>query len=65
MQATAALLNGLVFASYRSLLKLQLDNPISIPTIAQIALAGAGSGIISSYVAGFSETDITSKPLEL
>ena len=52
-QATVALMNGLVFASYRFLLKIQLDNPTSIPTIAQIALAGAGSGIVSSYVTVF------------
>lgn len=32
---------------------MQLDNPNSIPTITQIALAGAGSGIFSSYVTGF------------
>jgi len=43
-------MNGLVFASYRFLLKLQLRTPDTVPTIAQIALAGAGCGIISSYV---------------
>jgi len=48
--AIVALMNGLVFASYKFLLKIQLDNPTSIPTIAQIALAGAGSGIVSSIV---------------
>jgi len=48
--ATVALMNGLVFSSYRFLLKIQLDNPTSIPTITQIALAGAGSGIVSSIV---------------
>ncbi|KDR80921.1 hypothetical protein GALMADRAFT_153318 [Galerina marginata CBS 339.88] len=48
--ATVALMNGLVFASYRLLLKLQLPNAGTLPTIAQIALAGAGSGIISSIV---------------
>jgi len=48
--AAVALMNGLVFASYRFLLKIQLDNPTSIPTIAQITLAGAGSGIVSSIV---------------
>ncbi|KAF8815430.1 carnitine/acyl carnitine carrier [Phlegmacium glaucopus] len=48
--ATVALMNGLVFASYRFFMKVQLDNPNSIPTIAQIALAGAGSGIVSSIV---------------
>ncbi|KAF8957139.1 carnitine/acyl carnitine carrier [Flammula alnicola] len=48
--ATVALMNGLVFASYRFLLKLQLCHADSVPTIAQIALAGAGSGIVSSIV---------------
>lgn len=47
-----ALMNGLVFASYRFLLKLQLEGASSTPSITQIALAGAGSGIISSYVVG-------------
>jgi hypothetical protein len=54
LQATVALMNGLVFASYRFFIKVQLDSPTSIPTIAQIALAGAGSGIVSSYVLIFS-----------
>ncbi|SJL13921.1 uncharacterized protein ARMOST_17371 [Armillaria ostoyae] len=47
---TAALMNGLVFASYRFFMKIQLENNSSIPTLTQIALAGAGSGIISSIV---------------
>lgn len=42
-------MNGLVFASYRFFMKFQLDNPESVPTLTQIALAGAGSGIVSSY----------------
>jgi solute carrier family 25 (mitochondrial carnitine/acylcarnitine transporter), member 20/29 len=50
MQATCALMNGLVFASYRFFMKIQLENDKDIPTIAQIALAGAGSGIVSSCV---------------
>ena len=49
-QTTIALTNGLVFASYKFFMKVQLDNPTSIPTITQIALAGAGSGIVASYV---------------
>ncbi|KAG7443923.1 mitochondrial carrier [Guyanagaster necrorhizus] len=48
--ATAALMNGLVFASYRFFMKIQLENNSSIPTLTQIALAGAGSGIVSSIV---------------
>ncbi|KAK0215080.1 carnitine/acyl carnitine carrier [Armillaria fumosa] len=48
--ATAALMNGLVFASYRFFMKIQLENNSSIPTLTQITLAGAGSGIVSSIV---------------
>ncbi|KIM39611.1 hypothetical protein M413DRAFT_193953 [Hebeloma cylindrosporum] len=48
--ATVALMNGLVFASYRFLLKLQLPTAETVPTITQIALAGAGCGIVSSIV---------------
>jgi len=44
------LMNGLVFASYRFLLKLQLPTAETLPTITQITLAGAGCGIVSSYV---------------
>ncbi len=47
-KASVALMNGLVFASYRFLMKFQLDSPESTPTLTQIALAGAGSGIVSS-----------------
>ena len=49
-QATVALMNGVVFASYRFFMKLQLDNADSVPTMTQIMLAGAGSGIVCSYV---------------
>ncbi|KAF8888068.1 mitochondrial carrier domain-containing protein [Infundibulicybe gibba] len=48
--AGAALLNGLVFASYRFFMKIQLDSLDSTPNIYQIALAGAGSGVVSSIV---------------
>ncbi|KAF9038674.1 mitochondrial carrier domain-containing protein [Panaeolus papilionaceus] len=48
--ATVALMNGLVFASYRFFMKLQLPDANAIPTITQIALAGMGSGIVSSIV---------------
>ncbi|KAF5386377.1 hypothetical protein D9757_006643 [Collybiopsis confluens] len=49
-KAAVALMNGLVFASYRSLLKMQLDRIDAIPTLSQIALAGAGCGAISSII---------------
>lgn len=45
-----ALMNGLVFSSYHFLLKLQLSHADAVPTISQIALAGAGCGIVSSIV---------------
>lgn len=48
--ASVALMNGLVFASYRFFMKLQLETPESIPTLGQITLAGAGSGIVSSII---------------
>ena len=51
--ATAAPLNGLVFASYRCLLDIQKPSSEEgewTPSLGQIALAGMGCGIISSYV---------------
>ncbi|KIK50350.1 hypothetical protein GYMLUDRAFT_101310 [Collybiopsis luxurians FD-317 M1] len=48
--AAVALMNGLVFASYRFLLRIQLDNGNAVPTMSQIALAGAGCGAISSII---------------
>ena len=50
VQATCALLNGLVFSSYRFLMKAQLSDDQATPTLAQIFFAGAGTGIIGSYV---------------
>ncbi|KAH9951069.1 mitochondrial carrier [Amylocystis lapponica] len=47
---SCAPLNGLVFASYRSLMKAQLGEDEDIPTLTQITLAGAGSGIIASLI---------------
>ncbi|KAL0954072.1 hypothetical protein HGRIS_005222 [Hohenbuehelia grisea] len=48
--AACALLNGMVFASYRVFMKMQIDHTNSLPTLTQIALAGAGSGIVSSLI---------------
>ncbi|KAG5641319.1 hypothetical protein DXG03_005540 [Asterophora parasitica] len=48
--ATVALMNGLVFSSYRFFMKLQLAHADAIPTLTQITLAGMGSGIVSSQV---------------
>lgn len=43
-------LNGVVFASYKFLLNIQLDGPKVQPTITQVTLAGVGCGILASYV---------------
>ncbi|KAH9851995.1 mitochondrial carrier [Lenzites betulinus] len=48
--AGAPPLNGLVFSTYRSLLQAQSGDEHTIPTLTQINLAGAGSGIISSLI---------------
>ncbi|KAJ3806959.1 carnitine/acyl carnitine carrier [Lentinula aff. lateritia] len=48
--AAVALMSGLVFASYRFLLSIQLNDSSSMPTMSQIALAGAGCGVISSII---------------
>ncbi|KAG5734748.1 hypothetical protein E4T56_gene15467 [Termitomyces sp. T112] len=48
--ASSALLNGLVFASYRFFMKLQLDHNEATPTLTQITLAGVGTGIVSSIL---------------
>ena len=50
MQATCALLNGLVFSSYRFLMKAQMSDVQTTPTLTQIFFAGAGTGMIGSYV---------------
>ena len=50
LQTTAPLMNGIVFASYRFFLKLQLPSADTTPTLTQIALAGAGTGVVGSYV---------------
>jgi len=49
--AGVAFIQGLVFASYRFLLKIQLDDNGALPTMTQIALAGIGCGAISSIIA--------------
>ncbi|EIM86944.1 mitochondrial carrier [Stereum hirsutum FP-91666 SS1] len=49
--ASCALLNGIVFASYRFFLRLQLHHAGQVPTLTQIGLAGAGCGVVSAYVA--------------
>ena len=49
-QLGAAPLNGLVFSSYGLFTKLQLENPQATPTLTQVTLAGAGTGIVCSYV---------------
>ncbi|KAL1938184.1 hypothetical protein VTO73DRAFT_11828 [Trametes versicolor] len=48
--AGAPPLNGLVFSTYRSLLQAQLGDEPTTPTLTQINLAGAGSGVLSSLI---------------
>jgi solute carrier family 25 carnitine/acylcarnitine transporter 20/29 len=45
-----AFLNGIVFGTYGLLMRAQLNHSSDIPTLRQIALAGAGSGMFASYV---------------
>ncbi|KAF8585427.1 carnitine/acyl carnitine carrier [Ramaria rubella] len=45
-----AFLNGLIFSAYGFLMRLQLRHELDEPTIAQIGIAGAGSGIIASII---------------
>ncbi|KDQ19473.1 hypothetical protein BOTBODRAFT_153382 [Botryobasidium botryosum FD-172 SS1] len=45
-----AFINGLVFGSYGSLMRMQLKNEDDLPTLTQITLAGAGTGIITSVI---------------
>ncbi|KAL5513443.1 hypothetical protein ACEPAH_3842 [Sanghuangporus vaninii] len=47
---SCAPLNGLVFASYHSFMRMQLKHPDHEPTIQQIGLAGVGTGIVSSSI---------------
>ncbi|KAF7309474.1 hypothetical protein MIND_00318200 [Mycena indigotica] len=47
---TVALMNGLVFASYNLFLRLQCPASAESATLAQITLAGVGSGIVSAVV---------------
>jgi solute carrier family 25 carnitine/acylcarnitine transporter 20/29 len=49
VQLTVALMNGLVFASYNFFLRLQCPG-IADASLAQITLAGVGSGIVSAVV---------------
>ncbi|KAH9911983.1 mitochondrial carrier [Fomitopsis serialis] len=59
----AAPLNGLVFSSYGWLTKVQLETERSIPTLTQVTLAGAGTGIICSLVTSPAELIKTQQQL--
>jgi len=48
--ATAAPLNGMVFASYRWFMKAQLGDENETPSLFQLGLAGAGSGVMASII---------------
>lgn len=41
-------MNGLVFSSYKFFMRAQLDDPTSVPSLTQVALAGTGCGIVTS-----------------
>jgi len=47
---SCAPLNGLVFASYRFFMKSQLTSENDKPTLYQIALSGAGTGVVGSLI---------------
>ncbi|KAB5592549.1 Mitochondrial carnitine/acylcarnitine carrier protein CACL [Ceratobasidium theobromae] len=49
--AGCAFLNGLVFAGSGFFLRAQLSDPDAVPTLTQITLAGAGTGILGSLIA--------------
>lgn len=40
----------MIFASYRFFTRAQVDSDDAMPTISQVFWAGAGSGIVSTYV---------------
>lgn len=48
VKAGVAFLNGLVFASYGVFIRAQLPHAMDEPTLSQVCLAGAGSGIVAS-----------------
>ncbi|KAG6917094.1 hypothetical protein DXG01_003914 [Tephrocybe rancida] len=48
--ALSAFTNGLVFASYRFFMKLQLDRGDATPTLTQVTLAGIGTGVVFSFL---------------
>ncbi|KAI0685233.1 carnitine/acyl carnitine carrier [Cytidiella melzeri] len=47
---TTAPLNGVVFAGYRFLLKMQLNRATDEPRLSQVTLAGIGTGLLASLV---------------
>ncbi|KAH9832461.1 mitochondrial carrier [Rhodofomes roseus] len=59
----AAPLNGLIFSSYGLLTKFQLENERSVPTLTQLALAGAGTGVICSLITSPAELIKTQQQL--
>ncbi|KIJ55096.1 hypothetical protein M422DRAFT_151609, partial [Sphaerobolus stellatus SS14] len=48
--AGCAFLNGVVFWGYGFLMRVQLEKESDEPTLMQVALAGAGSGVMASFV---------------
>ncbi|OAX34897.1 mitochondrial carrier [Rhizopogon vinicolor AM-OR11-026] len=47
--ATCALLNGLIFASYKFFLKMQVTDDV-IPSLTQVAIAGSCCGVVTSFL---------------
>lgn len=53
LQLGCAILNGVVFGTYGFFMKAQLQNDQKEPSLSQVFIAGAGSGVVSSYVTLF------------
>ena len=49
LQATAPLLNGVVFASYQMFLSMLVTRREDVPTLTQVTIAGFWTGILCAY----------------
>jgi solute carrier family 25 (mitochondrial carnitine/acylcarnitine transporter), member 20/29 len=49
LQAFVAIMNGITFALYQFFKKIQLADADAIPTLAQVTLAGAATGMTTAY----------------
>jgi solute carrier family 25 (mitochondrial carnitine/acylcarnitine transporter), member 20/29 len=50
LQLGCAILNGIVFGTYGFFMKAQLQTDQKEPSLSQVFIAGAGSGVVSSMV---------------